>query len=433
MANPNYIHRYFVSNNSLDNIPIGQTGIDVIGMTTANQLYSYIQSDIAAAFAPISVQNQWVQPGLNITTGGTINAPIVNLAGTISLTGLTSSSIMATSISGTSVSATTYYSGSTALNTILSSLGGGSTTYVQPGLNITTGGTANAPIVNLGGAISVTSVTFSSHIRDNSSNASLGIYYKDSSSSQLVTTSRFYYDEPIGLVNMTLANTQAGLYVVTGGVTGATVFGSTSVRSPIISGTSVFGLSVTGITYYSGSTPLNTILSSLGGGSTTYVQPGLNITTGGTQNSPIVNLKGTIVLTGVTATSVSGTSVSATTFYSGTTPLNSILSAYAPKDLSINRNSGTYILALTDDSKTILLSSATAQNCVVPRNAAVAFPIGAQVMVVQTGAGQVTFSADTGVSLLSYTSLIKLSGQYAGASLIKTDTNEWSLVGNLTS
>jgi hypothetical protein len=292
MANPNYIHRYFVSNNSLDNIPIGQTGIDVIGMTTANQLYSYIQSDIAAAFAPISVQNQWVQPGLNITTGGTINAPIVNLAGTISLTGLTSSSIMATSISGTSVSATTYYSGST---------------------------------------------------------------------------------------------------------------------------------------------PLNTILSSLGGGSTTYVQPGLNITTGGTQNSPIVNLKGTIVLTGVTATSVSGTSVSATTFYSGTTPLNSILSAYAPKDLSINRNSGTYILALTDDSKTILLSSATAQNCVVPRNAAVAFPIGAQVMVVQTGAGQVTFSADTGVSLLSYTSLIKLSGQYAGASLIKTDTNEWSLVGNLTS
>ena len=73
--------------------------------------------------------------------------------------GLTSSSIMATSISGTSVSATTYYSGSTPLNTILSSLGGGSTTYVQPGLNITTGGTANAPIVNLAGTITLTGAT----------------------------------------------------------------------------------------------------------------------------------------------------------------------------------------------------------------------------------------------------------------------------------
>lgn len=230
---------------------------------------------------------------------------------------------------------------------------------------------------------------------------------------------------------------QPGTNITTGGTIFSPVINV--VASPSFTdvyATTISGVSISATTLYSGTSELGGLLAQFYAPISVqnqWVQPGLNITTGGTANAPIVNLAGTISLTGVTATSVSGTSVSATTFYSGTTPLNSILSAYAPKDLSINRNSGTYILALTDDSKTILLSSATAQNCVVPRNAAVAFPIGAQVMVVQTGAGQVTFSADTGVSLLSYTSLIKLSGQYAGASLIKTDTNEWSLVGNLTS
>ncbi len=78
------------------------------------------------------------------------------------------------------------------------------------------------------------------------------------------------------------------------------------------------------------------------------------------------------------------------------------------------------------------MTGATAQNLVVPSNANVAFPIGSQVMVAQTGAGQVTFSAATGVSILSYLSQTKTIGQYAAASLVKKASDTWILAGNLT-
>lgn len=154
------------------------------------------------------------------------------------------------------------------------------------------------------------------------------------------------------------------------------------------------------------------------------IQPGENAYTAGTINSHVVGVVGSPVFTAVTATNIS-----ATTFTEGGTTL---ANKYEPRYATINRTSGTYILVLADDSKAVWMSGGTAQNLVVPRNAAVAFPIGTQVGVIQSGAGQVSFSADTGVTLQSYQSHVKIAGQYAGASLLKTDTNEWSLIGNLS-
>lgn len=153
-----------------------------------------------------------------------------------------------------------------------------------------------------------------------------------------------------------------------------------------------------------------------------FVAPGANTYTAATAGNTIVGVIGSPVFTAVTATNLSG----GTVFENAV----SLADRYAPKDLSITLTSSTYTIQLTDDSRVVDMSGASAQNVVVPRNAAVAFPIGSQVMVVQSGAGQVTFSADTGVSLLSFSGYTKLAGQYAGASLVKKNTNVWYLFGN---
>jgi hypothetical protein len=101
------------------------------------------------------------------------------------------------------------------------------------------------------------------------------------------------------------------------------------------------------------------------------------------------------------------------------------------KSLTLNVQTGTtYTLLLVDDSKVVTLSNASAITATVPPNSSVAFPIGSQVNLVQTGAGQVTVAAGAGVTLRSQGSKFKLNGQYAAASLLKIATDEWVLIGN---
>jgi len=101
------------------------------------------------------------------------------------------------------------------------------------------------------------------------------------------------------------------------------------------------------------------------------------------------------------------------------------------KALTLNAQTGTtYTLLLVDDSKVVTLNNASAITATVPPNASVAFPVGSQVNLVQTGAGQVTVAAGAGVTLRSQGSKLKLNGQYAAASLLKIATDEWVLIGN---
>lgn len=99
---------------------------------------------------------------------------------------------------------------------------------------------------------------------------------------------------------------------------------------------------ISGGTFFSASTPLETIIyniaNSVAGtgftGNATYVQPGLNTFTGGTQGFPTINVS---ALT-INSISVSGdstfTSLSANTLFSGSTPLESIIYSI------VNSNSG---------------------------------------------------------------------------------------------
>jgi hypothetical protein len=91
-----------------------------------------------------------------------------------------------------------------------------------------------------------------------------------------------------------------------------------------------------------------------------------------------------------------------------------------------------YTLVLGDQGDILLASNgATAGTVNVPLNSTVAFPTGTQITVVQTGAGQISFAGISGVTV-NATPGLKLRAQYSAATLIKTDTNSWLLIGDLS-
>lgn len=103
------------------------------------------------------------------------------------------------------------------------------------------------------------------------------------------------------------------------------------------------------------------------------------------------------------------------------------------EELNTNAQVGTtYTLALTDDGKVVEMNNASANTLTVPPNSSVAFPVGAQILVLQTGAGQTTLAAGAGVTVNSKDGNLKLSAQWCAATLIKRATDVWVVVGDLS-
>jgi hypothetical protein len=87
-----------------------------------------------------------------------------------------------------------------------------------------------------------------------------------------------------------------------------------------------------------------------------------------------------------------------------------------------------YTLVLADNLKLVSMDYATACTLTVPPDI---LPVGALILVVQIGAGQVTMVEGASVTINSMDSALSLSGQYATATLIQTDTNIWLLTGSI--
>ena len=120
-------------------------------------------------------------------------------------------------------------------------------------------------------------------------------------------------------------------------------------------------------------------------------------------------------------------------FTAGQALLAAELDAVATAMIAINAQTGTtYTTVLTDDGKLITCSNASAIALTIPPNSSVAYGIGTQINIAQLGAGQVTITAGAGVTLNSAGAKLKLSAQYAVATCVKTDTNTWFVVGNLS-
>ena len=98
---------------------------------------------------------------------------------------------------------------------------------------------------------------------------------------------------------------------------------------------------------------------------------------------------------------------------------------------ALNAQAASYTLVLTDASKVLPISNASANTVTVPPNSSVPFLIGSVITLVQIGAGQTTITPGAGVTIRSENSKLKLKAQYATAGLLKTDTDTWVAFGNL--
>ena len=99
-------------------------------------------------------------------------------------------------------------------------------------------------------------------------------------------------------------------------------------------------------------------------------------------------------------------------------------------DLTLNAQTGTtYTIVLSDKNKLVTLDNASAITLTVPANATSAFATGAQVNIQQIGAGQVTVQGAAGVTINGTGT--KTRAQWSAATLVKTDTNVWTLIGDI--
>ena len=135
-----------------------------------------------------------------------------------------------------------------------------------------------------------------------------------------------------------------------------------------------------------------------------------------------------------TATSVNGTTIpSSKTLVdtdSSQTLTNKTLTGPIV-NLITSAQTASYTLVLTDSSDLVEISNASANNLTVPLDSSVAFPVGAQINILQTGAGQTTVVATGGVTI-NATPGLKLRAQWSSATLIKRATDTWVLVGDLS-
>jgi hypothetical protein len=101
--------------------------------------------------------------------------------------------------------------------------------------------------------------------------------------------------------------------------------------------------------------------------------------------------------------------------------------------LAFNAQTGTtYTFVLADAGKMVTSSNGSAQTFTVPPNSSVAYPTGTQIIVQNIGSANCTLAQGSGVTIQSKDSNKEIDGQYAAATLIKTATDTWSLIGALT-
>jgi hypothetical protein len=112
-----------------------------------------------------------------------------------------------------------------------------------------------------------------------------------------------------------------------------------------------------------------------------------------------------------------------------TTLSNSLPELYSPKNVSTRAVSSGTTLALTDSAGVIeMIGGGT---LTIPTNTSVGFPVGAQVIIIQTGTSQVTLAGASGVTV-NGTPGLKLRSRWSSATLIKRSANVWIAIGDLS-
>jgi hypothetical protein len=105
-------------------------------------------------------------------------------------------------------------------------------------------------------------------------------------------------------------------------------------------------------------------------------------------------------------------------------------------NIGINAQTGTtYTTVLADNGKLTTLTNASAIAVTIPPNSSVAYPVGAQINMAQLGAGQVTVSGGSGVTIVSTGATAtapKARAQYSTLTAVQTSTDNWLIMGDIS-
>lgn len=91
---------------------------------------------------------------------------------------------------------------------------------------------------------------------------------------------------------------------------------------------------------------------------------------------------------------------------------------------------GAYGFILTDDGKIIEKLDSAGVTVTIPADSSVNFPVGTQIILIQTGAGQTSISGSVGV-VVNGTPGTKLRTQFSSALCLKRAANLWVVLGDL--
>jgi hypothetical protein len=99
-------------------------------------------------------------------------------------------------------------------------------------------------------------------------------------------------------------------------------------------------------------------------------------------------------------------------------------------DLSFNAQIASYTVVLLDKDKMIEMSNASPNTLTIPTDS-IDFPVGSQISVMQTGAGQTSIVGDSGVTVVG-TPGLNLRAQWSAATVVKRASNSWVAIGDLS-
>jgi hypothetical protein len=200
-------------------------------------------------------------------------------------------------------------------------------------------------------------------------------------------------------------------------------FGQGSLDILAVSGLETTDLTATGDIDFTGATVTGlTTLPSQSGNNGKYLT-----TDGSTASWATINATPAFDdLTDVTLTSSTANDV---VYYNGSGWVNKYVASIPT--LTNAQSGTTYTLVLGDAGKIVEVGNASAITVTIPTNGSVAYPVGTQITLLQTGAGQITVAAPSG-GTLNATPGTKLRAQWSSATLLKRATDTWVLIGDLT-
>ena len=164
-------------------------------------------------------------------------------------------------------------------------------------------------------------------------------------------------------------------------------------------------------------------------GATVALETKLGLTDSNAASGAVLVGTGTSTTAWTTSPTVTGTATAGHVTTAGTLTAG-VAVGHA---VDLDRKTADYTLVLTDAGKVIEINSGSSENVTIPPNSGVAFPLGTQVVVVRLGAGAVVITEGSGVTTRSDGDKNKIKSQYSSCVLIKHETDEWYILGNLDS